>query len=141
MPAVKKFVYLSLAALLTLVGLAGIFLPVLPCTPFLLLASILLLRVSPTWHARLLNSKLFGPILRDWHEHRGIRRAVRRRAIAMVVLAIAATLLLVGPSFALGLVMLVGGAIGVAVILRIPLIDADNSAAFRVTAELEAEVE
>ena len=68
------------------VGLAviGSVLPLLPTTPFLLLASWCFYRGSPRIHAWLHRSKMFGPTLDDWQHYRGIRRSVKNRAFAMV---------------------------------------------------------
>ena len=59
--------FLSLA-----LGVAGIFLPVLPTTPFLLLSAALFFRSSPRAYQWLLNHKLLGPYIRDFRESRAI---------------------------------------------------------------------
>lgn len=68
------------------VGLAtlGVFLPLLPTTPFVLLAGSCFVRSSPRAQRWLANSRWFGPILRDWNEHRAVRRPVKFLAIAVV---------------------------------------------------------
>ena len=69
-----------------LVGLAtvGIFLPGLPTTPLLLVASMCFVRSSPRAQRWLLDSRWFGPFLRDWNEHRAVRRPVKFLAVAVV---------------------------------------------------------
>src|SRR5262245_46879620 len=47
-------------------GLAGVFLPLLPTTPFLLLAAACFVRSSPRLHARLLAHPRLGPFLEQW---------------------------------------------------------------------------
>lgn len=76
-----------LAAGWGLVGLAGVgvVLPLLPTTPLLLLAAGCFLRSSERSRQWLLNSRLFGPMLRDWYEHRAVRRPVK--LLATVVIA------------------------------------------------------
>lgn len=104
----------------TCVGLGGLglFLPGLPTTPFLLLASWCFGRSSPRLHQALLRSQRFGPMIRNWERHRAIPRRVRNLAVGCV------SLVLVGTAFsALGLVakmgILVLGAIGLTVVLRL----------------------
>ena len=88
--------YLYVAGGWACVGLAlvGAVLPLVPTTPFLLLASWCFYRGSPRIHAWLHRSRLFGPTLDDWHHYRALRGGVKRRAIAMVAAVVAASLLL-----------------------------------------------
>jgi len=59
---------------ITFVGLAilGVFLPLLPTTPFLLLALTCFSRSSEKMHEWILSHKIFGPHIRLWHEERSI---------------------------------------------------------------------
>lgn len=58
-------------------GLAGAYLPVLPTTPFLLLATYFLARSWPELNQRVHRLPVFGRYLRDWEEHRGVRLEVK----------------------------------------------------------------
>lgn len=87
-----RLVLVSCGVVLLGLGAVGIALPGLPATPFLLLASYCLARSSPAFHAALARSSLFGPILRDWEQHRMVRRAVKVRAIAIVLAGLAVTI-------------------------------------------------
>lgn len=53
-------------------GAAGLVLPVLPTTPFILLAAFCFARASPRLHRWLLRSRTFGPMIREWQQHRAI---------------------------------------------------------------------
>jgi uncharacterized membrane protein YbaN (DUF454 family) len=77
------FVVAGLAA----VGMAylGAILPGLPTTPWVLLAGYCFSRSSPRLERWLKRSPIFGKLLRDWDEHRGIRRPVKIFAVCMVV--------------------------------------------------------
>jgi len=69
------------------VGLAvlGVALPLLPTTPFLLLAAGCFARSSARWHAWLRDNRLFGPLLLDWEQRRCISR--RARGVALLSMA------------------------------------------------------
>jgi hypothetical protein len=75
----------SLLGLLFLgLGGLGVVLPLLPTTPFVLLAAGCFARSSPRLHRWLLDSQLFGPILRDWEQHRCVPR--RAKVVALVTM-------------------------------------------------------
>ncbi|MFW7522942.1 YbaN family protein [Vibrio ostreicida] len=66
-------------------GFLGIFLPLLPTTPFILLSSACFMRSSPTFHRWLHQHQTFGPILDNWHRHGAVTSKIKRRgAICMV---------------------------------------------------------
>jgi hypothetical protein len=73
---------------LVFVGLAivGVFLPVLPTTPFLLLAAACFVRSSPQLYTRLVDEPTFGPIVRNWRRHRTIPPRAKAIALTVVVL-------------------------------------------------------
>jgi len=111
-----------LAAGFMLVALAvlGIFLPLLPTTPLLIAAAACFANASERWHNWLIHHRLFGPILKDWHEHHCIPRRAKFIAVTMIVLIGTYTI-----GFALENTLLrVSGALllltGLIVVLRIP---------------------
>lgn len=65
-------------------GLAGVILPLLPTTPFLLLAAGCFARSSPAFHDWLLNHRLLGPYIRDWDRDRSIPLAAKLTAVTMM---------------------------------------------------------
>ena len=74
---------------LMFVGLAllGAVLPILPTTPFLLVAAACFAKSSPTLQAKLLANKTFGPIIRDWQESRSISLKAKRVALLTMLLS------------------------------------------------------
>lgn len=75
-------------------GIVGVFLPLLPTTPFLLLAAACFVRSSPRMHARLVAHPRLGPFLEQWRRERSIPLAAKRRAYALVVLCFAVSIAL-----------------------------------------------
>jgi hypothetical protein len=65
-------------------GVAGIFLPVLPTTPLVLLAAACFARSYRPFHEWLVAHRLFGPLVREWHEHRSIPYRTKLLAIGMM---------------------------------------------------------
>ncbi|QIR05742.1 YbaN family protein [Salinivibrio costicola] len=80
-----RWLWNSLGWLWVGLGTAGIFLPVLPTTPFLLLASGCFMRGSPRIANWLHAHPTFGPILTDWYQKRAISRKVKIRATVMIL--------------------------------------------------------
>ena len=65
-------------------GIVGIFLPLLPTTPFLLLALFLFARSSPRWRIALMKHRLLGPYIRGYASNEGL--SVRTKATTLAVM-------------------------------------------------------
>ena len=85
-----RLFWLGLGMLSLVAGTLGIVLPLLPTTPFLLVAAWAFARSSPRLHRWLLEHPRLGPIITQWRDH-GV---IPPRAKAGAVIAIAATCLL-----------------------------------------------
>lgn len=83
-----RLAIVSLAWVMVGIGIAGIFLPLLPTTPFLLLAVWLFSRSSPRLAKWLMDHPLLGPPLRDWREEGAISRRAKISAILLMSLAL-----------------------------------------------------
>ncbi len=64
-----RALYLTAGLLFVLLGIIGVVLPLLPTTPFLLVAAFCFSRSSETLHQYLLNHRLFGHLIRDWEKY------------------------------------------------------------------------
>jgi uncharacterized membrane protein YbaN (DUF454 family) len=69
------------------IGAVGVFVPILPTTPFVLLAGACFLRGSRRLDIWLLRTRFFGRIIRQWRAHRTIPLSAKRMAQALVVLS------------------------------------------------------
>lgn len=79
-----RFLLAALGCLALALGVAGIFVPLLPTTPFLLLAAALWVRSSPRLYAWLLGHRLFGRYIRNYRENRAI--PLRAKVITLVLM-------------------------------------------------------
>lgn len=84
----KRTLFLALGMLCFGLGVLGAFLPLLPTTPFLLLAAACWARSSPRFHEWLLRHRVFGPTLRSWSRHRALPPGVKSKAIALLVVVL-----------------------------------------------------
>lgn len=88
-----RWIFALLGAFFVAVGVAGIFLPILPTTPFLLLAAACFARASSRVYNWLLNHSILGPIVLEWRRHRSIRYRVK--IIALITMAASFTVSIV----------------------------------------------
>jgi uncharacterized membrane protein YbaN (DUF454 family) len=91
-----RVIWLALALVSLALGAVGVVLPVLPTTPFLLLAAYAAARSSTRLHAWLLGHRLFGPPIRDWQAGHTVGRRAKVTASATMAIS-AAVLFTVGP--------------------------------------------
>lgn len=106
------------------IGLAclGVVLPLLPTTPFLLLALWCFNRSSPRFHYWLLHRSWFGKTLRHWDKHHGLLPGAKVRAIVFVLLTFALSLYLVKFWWVRGILLVI--LTGLLIFLsRLPVID------------------
>lgn len=100
-------VWRGLGLLFVVIGFAGAVLPVLPTTPFMLLALWAFAKGSPALHAWLITHPNFGPPLQDWSHHGVIPVRAKTVALGVMSLSLAMTVYMdVASPAVLGLIIL-----------------------------------
>ncbi len=89
----KKLLLLVIGALSAVLGIVGIFLPLLPTTPFLLLAAVCFTRSSRKMYSWLLTNSLFGEQFSDYLVCRAISPRLKVGSIAFLWLAMGLSIL------------------------------------------------
>jgi uncharacterized membrane protein YbaN (DUF454 family) len=88
MRTLVEALYLSVGTLAVVLGIIGIFLPVLPTTPFLLLAAFCYARSSDRFYQWLITNRWFGKYIKDYREGKGIPRREKVLTLTMLWLTI-----------------------------------------------------
>jgi uncharacterized membrane protein YbaN (DUF454 family) len=104
-------------------GAVGVFLPILPTTPFLLLSAACYLRSSERMHKWLLNNRWFGNYIRNYQEGKGI--PLKTKVLAMIVLwgAILYSAFIVLDEILIAQIVLLAIALGVSIhLVRLPIL-------------------
>lgn len=105
-----RWVLTTLGLAFTALALVGVFLPVLPTTPFLLVAAACFARSSPALQERLRANRWFGGYLAQWQHDHTIPRAAKRKAYGLVIVTFGLSIALVqGAWWRLGLALIGGG--------------------------------
>ncbi|SRR3712207_82638 len=82
---VKKNILLGIAWISLILGGIGIFLPLLPTTPFILLSAFCFQKSSERFHQWILSSPVFGKYIRDYQEQKGI--TLKNKIVAIIFMA------------------------------------------------------
>lgn len=69
-------------------AVVGTLLPIMPTVPFLIVAAYGFNRSSPRFHAMLMNHRVFGPQIQEWHDHRAIDPRVKAFVVASMAVGL-----------------------------------------------------
>jgi len=108
--------------LAVLLGALGVVLPLLPTTPFLLLAAWCFSQSSPRFHHWLLHRSWFGSYLRHWQAHRALPPKTKWKAMAFTALSIGISLFFIRILW-LRVLLAVMMLVLLAIIWRLPVVD------------------
>jgi uncharacterized protein len=93
LPRFLRWLLLLLGLFFTATGLVGVVLPLLPTTPFLLLAVACFARSSRRCHLWLIEHPLFGPTIRQWQKERTLPRRSKYTAVVLLILSLGSSIL------------------------------------------------
>jgi uncharacterized membrane protein YbaN (DUF454 family) len=82
----RRLIYLGIGWLSLGMAVAGVILPILPTTPFLLVAVWAFSKSSPELAEKIRNHRVFGPPVRNWQDHGVISTKAKSLAIAVMAL-------------------------------------------------------
>jgi len=91
-PIARRFAWFTLGWVALALGVIGVMLPLLPTTPFVILAAFAFGRSSPRLHNWLENNRTFGPIIAEWRTNGAIAPRYKAMAIAMMLAAFSASI-------------------------------------------------
>ncbi|HKN04896.1 MAG TPA: DUF454 family protein [Buttiauxella sp.] len=91
----KRTILIIIGWLAVVLATLGVVLPLLPTTPFLLLAAWCFARSSPRFHYWLLYRSWFGSYIRHWQQYRALPPGTKPRALIFIVLTFSVSLYLV----------------------------------------------
>ena len=113
MIANTRFFWLLAGLAAVAIGAVGVVLPLLPTTPFLLVAAFAFARSSDRLNSWLREHRAFGPLIDNWHRDGSIGRETKRTAIIVIFVTPVITWLLDAPLWVLvcQIVILAGAAI------------------------------
>ncbi len=110
----KKGLLIFAGTAFTTIGIIGIFVPILPTTPFLLLAAACYLRSSRRLYNWLLNNRFFGAYVCNYLDGRGMPRKIKIATILLLWITIACSIIFAVQALVIRVILLVV-AVGVTV--------------------------
>lgn len=100
-----------------LLGTIGVVIPVLPTTPFVLLASGCFAGGSPTLYSWLANTKYFGEFITNYKTHAGVRKSVKIKALVFLYFMLGLSFFLVKLWYVRVILLVVAAAVTIHILL------------------------
>lgn len=114
----RRVAWFALGAAALGLGALGVVVPLLPTTPFVLLAAFAFSRSSDRCHAWLLGHRVFGPLIRNWRAHGAISRPAKVAGILAMGAVVGVSVAINAPSALLAVQALVLVAVAAFVLSR-----------------------
>ena len=116
----RRVVYLALGGGAIVMVLVGLAIPGVPTVTFAMLSGYYLARSSIRLHGRLVRSRFFGPIIREWSLHHGLSAASKAKLFVVTMSVVGLSFVLVGITPLVLSVTFVLSTTGVVSLLRLP---------------------
>jgi len=100
-------------------GALGVVLPLLPTTPFLILALLAFSKSSPKYHQKLLANRWLGPVLQQWESQGTVARSIKYKAMLMVVITFSISIYMLAHNSLLQLMLVVLACVVLSIIWRL----------------------
>jgi len=118
-----KVIYNIIGTISLMFAFIGVVLPIIPTTPFVLLSAACYYKGSERLHSWLSHNEIFGPIIRDYEEHEGMRKATKIKALTMMWAAVLTSALLILDTLTMRALVVLIAVIGTVSMLRIKTIE------------------
>lgn len=113
-----RYVWLTFGWVFVVLGVIGIILPLLPTTPFLLLAAVCFSKGSERLYIWLIDHAHLGPPIQSWRRHGAIATKFKVAAIVFMAASVGLSFLYAVPLYALLMQLAVLGAVSVFILTR-----------------------
>lgn len=107
---IKKIIYIFIGSISLVLGIIGAFFPVLPTTPFLLLAAFCYMRSSRRMYQWLIHNKMFGAYVYSYVTYRAIPKKTKIRAITILWATLILSIIYVPLLYVKALLLVIGTA-------------------------------
>lgn len=103
----QNHLFIILGWIFIVIAVIGAILPILPTTPFLIVALIFFSKSSPRFHQMLLNNALFGPALKQWEAKKTLSRQTKYKASVLIILSFSISIVIYHHNIQLQLLLVV----------------------------------
>ena len=115
---VKRIVLIIVGLMALALGGLGIFVPLLPTTPFVLVAAVAFANSSERLHQWLLEHDVFGELISNWRSHGAISRPTKIVSLVSMVAIVLVSVLLAVPTHVIVIQVLVLSASAIFIVSR-----------------------
>jgi len=119
----KRLMLVTLGSLCVILGVIGLAVPIMPTSPFLLVAAACYARSSDRLYNKLLANPLFGPMIREWREKGTVTRQVKWLSIGTIVISFTVSIVFFINHLVGRILMAFVGVVVILLLYRLPVSD------------------